>query len=434
MEKVSIIVPVYNGEAHLLRCAESILAQDYPELELILVDDGSRDASFELMRELAARDTRVKAIHKENGGVSSARNRGLDEASGRYIQFSDVDDWLPIDATKLLVREIEAADAELVIGDFYRVVGNNVSCKGSIDEGGVLNRQEYADEMLRSPADLYYGALWNKLYRRDLIERYSVRMDETISYSEDMIFNLEYLLHADKIAVLKAPVYYYEYTKGSLVDQNLNLSATVKMKQAVIGYYNEFYKKTFSPADYQDRLPIVYSYLLAVSRDSLSLPFMPGTKKLSSETGGSLLRSPFGGELETAYLEGRMLMRYLDTVAKKHDLKRDEMTVLYLLWKLDRPCRAAELSVFPGLTKSDITFALAKLLYAGLVTRETDGGTAYRFHAPELEPELRQMVGDFQAVSFEGLSEEELSVYHRCTETIRDNIRRRLLVEKTGEF
>ena len=384
MEKVSIIVPVYNGEAHLLRCAESILAQDYPELELILVDDGSRDASFELMRELAARDTRVKAIHKENGGVSSARNRGLDEASGRYIQFSDVDDWLPIDATKLLMREIEASDADLVIGDFYRVVGNNVSCKGSIDEGGLLNRQEYADEMLRSPADLYYGALWNKLYRRDLIERYGVRMDETISYSEDMIFNLEYLLHADKIAVLKAPVYYYEY--------------------------------------------------MAVSRDSLSLPFMPGTKKLSSETGGSLLRSPFGGELETAYLEGRMLMRYLDTVAKKHDLRRDEMTVLYLLWKLDRPCRAAELSVFPGLTKSDITFALAKLLYAGLVTRETDGGTAYRFHAPELEPELRQMVGDFQAVSFEGLSEEELSVYHRCTETIRDNIRRRLLVEKTGEF
>ncbi len=212
MEKVSIIVPVYNGEAHLLRCAESILAQDYPELELILVDDGSRDASFELMRELAARDTRVKAIHKENGGVSSARNRGLDEASGRYIQFSDVDDWLPIDATKLLMREIEASDADLVIGDFYRVVGNNVSCKGSIDEGGLLNRQEYADEMLRSPADLYYGALWNKLYRRDLIERYGVRMDETISYSEDMIFNLEYLLHADKIAVLKAPVYYYEYT------------------------------------------------------------------------------------------------------------------------------------------------------------------------------------------------------------------------------
>lgn len=68
MEKVSIIVPVYNGEAHLTRCAESILAQDYPELELILVDDGSRDASFELMREIAARDTRVKAIHKENGG------------------------------------------------------------------------------------------------------------------------------------------------------------------------------------------------------------------------------------------------------------------------------------------------------------------------------------------------------------------------------
>ncbi len=432
METVSIIVPVYNGESHLRRCAESILAQDYPALELILVDDGSRDGSFELMRALAAQDGRVKAIHKENGGVSSARNRGLAEAGGAYVQFADVDDWLPLDATKLLVRELEASGAALAVGDFYRVVGDNVSRKGSIDRGGVLRLQAYADEMLRSPADLYYGVLWNKLYRRALIERYAVRMDESISYSEDMIFNLEYLLHADTVAVLKAPVYYYEYTKGSLVDQNLNLSATVKMKQSVIGYYNEFYRKTFSPADYQERLPVIYSYLLAVSHDSLSLPFLPGTKKLSAETGGELLRASIGGELETAYLESRMLTRYLDTLAGKHGLGRDDMTVLYLLWKLGRPCRAAELSVFPGLTKSAVTLALARLLSAGLAARETDGAGSFRFGAPALEDELRQMVSDFRAVSYEGLTQEELAVYRRCTETICANIRRRLLAEDTA--
>ena len=223
MEKVSVIVPVYNGEKSIERCAGSILNQDYPELELILVDDGSRDRSWEIIQAIAAADHRVKAIHQENGGVSSARNRALAEASGTYVQFADVDDWLPMDATKMLVREMEAQSAELVVGDFYRVVDGNVSEKGSIEMGGALTLQQYANAMMLSPADLYYGVLWNKLYRRDIIEQYSIRMDENISYSEDMIFNLEYLLHVKSVAILKAPVYYYQYTKGSLVDQSLNL-------------------------------------------------------------------------------------------------------------------------------------------------------------------------------------------------------------------
>ena len=131
MEKVSVIVPVYNGEKYVQRCADSILNQDYPELELILVDDGSRDRSWEILQAIAAGDTRVKAIHQENGGVSAARNRALAEATGAYLQFADVDDWLPMDATKLLVRELEATGAELVVADFYRVVDDNVSQKGS---------------------------------------------------------------------------------------------------------------------------------------------------------------------------------------------------------------------------------------------------------------------------------------------------------------
>ena len=160
MNKVSIIIPVYNGEKRLKRCVDSILMQDYPDFELILVDDGSRDSSLQIMEDYARQDARVKAIHKANGGASSARNRGLAEAVGSYIQFVDVDDWLPMESTKLLVREMEAHPVELVVGDFYRVVGENVSQKGSIEKSGILSRQDFADEMLRSPADLYYGVLW----------------------------------------------------------------------------------------------------------------------------------------------------------------------------------------------------------------------------------------------------------------------------------
>ena len=136
MEKVSVIVPVYNGEKCIKRCADSILSQDYPELELILVDDGSRDRSWEIMQAIAAADHRVKAIHQENGGVSSARNRALDEASGTYVQFADADDWLPMDATKLLVREMEAQSADLAVGDFYRVVDGMCLKKGLSRQAG----------------------------------------------------------------------------------------------------------------------------------------------------------------------------------------------------------------------------------------------------------------------------------------------------------
>ena len=309
MEKVSVIVPVYNGEKSVKRCSDSILNQDYPELELILVDDGSRDRSWDVIQTIASKDSRVKAIHQENGGVSSARNRALAEASGTYVQFADVDDWLPMDSTKLLVRDMEAKAAELAVGDFYRVVDGNVAEKGSIQTGGTLSLRQYADEMMLAPADLYYGVLWNKLYRKDIMERYGICMDENINYSEDMIFNLEYLLHVNTVAILKAPVYYYQYTKGSLVDQNLNLSSTIKMKKSVIGYYNEFFRKTFDASAYQERLPVIYGYLLAVSHDSLALPFAPGTRKLKE---GAAL-SAFAGEDGTTFpqrsavLEDRLL-------------------------------------------------------------------------------------------------------------------------------
>lgn len=93
---------------------------------------------------------------------------------------------------------------------------------------------EYADKMLLSPADFYYGVIWNKLYRKKIIDDHHLIMDENISFSEDAIFNLQYLLHVDKIFVLKSPVYYYVKSEGSLVAKNLNIQSTVKMKTGVI--------------------------------------------------------------------------------------------------------------------------------------------------------------------------------------------------------
>ena len=437
MEKVSVIVPVYNGEKSIERCAGSILNQDYPELELILVDDGSRDRSWEIIQAIAAADHRVKAIHQENGGVSSARNRALAEASGTYVQFADVDDWLPMDATKMLVREMEAQSAELVVGDFYRVVGGNVSEKGSIEMGGALTLQQYANAMMLSPADLYYGVLWNKLYRRDIIEQYSIRMDENISYSEDMIFNLEYLLHVKSVAILKAPVYYYQYTKSSLVDQSLNLSSTIKMKKSVIGYYNEFFRKTFDAPSYQERLPVIYGYLLAVSHDSLALPFTPGTRKLNAGIDLSALSGECGAAfpMRSAILEARLLGRYLETLARKHGMDEARIKLLYFMEKMKEPCSVESLCLLTGMGKPAVIVAMARLLADGLVRCESPlgGKERFSFYAPELTKELQQLDQDVDTVCFAGFTDEEIRQYHKLEERIGNHILHHLQAEKATE-
>ena len=437
MEKVSLIVPVYNGEKSIERCAGSILNQDYPELELILVDDGSRDRSWEIIQAIAAADHRVKAIHQENGGVSSARNRALAEASGAYVQFADVDDWLPMDATKMLVREMEAQSAELVVGDFYRVVDGNVSEKGSIEMGGALTLQQYANAMMLSPADLYYGVLWNKLYRRDIIEQYSIRMDENISYSEDMIFNLEYLLHVKSVAILKAPVYYYQYTKGSLVDQSLNLSSTIKMKKSVIGYYNEFFRKTFDAPSYQERLPVIYGYLLAVSHDSLALPFTPGTRKLNAGIDLSALSGECGAAfpMRSEILEARLLGRYLETLARKHGMDEARIKLLYFMEKMKDPCSVESLCLLTGMGKPAVIVAMARLLADGLVRRESPlgGKERFSFYAPELTKELQQLDQDVDTVCFAGFTDEEIRQYHKLEERIGNHILHHLQAEKATE-
>ncbi len=437
MEKVSVIVPVYNGEKNIKRCTDSVLNQDYPELELILIDDGSRDRSWEIIQTVAANDPRVKAIHQENGGVSSARNRALAEASGTYVQFADVDDWLPMDATKLLVREMETRSSELVVGDFYRVVDGNVSEKGSIETGGTLTLKQYADKMMLAPADLYYGVLWNKLYQRDIIERYDIRMDENISYSEDMIFNLEYLLHVKSVAILKAPVYYYQYTKGSLVDQSLNLSSTIKMKKSVIGYYNEFFKKSFDAPAYQERLPVIYGYLLAVSHDSLALPFTPGTRKLHA--GGDLFalseESFTALPMRSAILETRLIGRYLETLGRKHGMDEARIRLLYCMEKMQEPCSVESLCLLTGMGKPAVIVAMARLLADGLVRRESSLGSKelFSFQAPELTEELKQLDMDVDAVCFSEFTEKEIQQYRILEERIGNCILQHLKAESAKE-
>lgn len=146
MPQISIIVPVYKAEAYLHRCVDSILAQTFTDFELLLIDDGSPDKSGEICDEYAQKDSRVRVIHKENGGVSSARQRGLDESVGEYTIHADPDDWVEPGMLDELYNKAKEEDADMVICDFFQNKGH---CQEYITQKPIeINRKEVLRELL----------------------------------------------------------------------------------------------------------------------------------------------------------------------------------------------------------------------------------------------------------------------------------------------
>ena len=328
--KVSIIVPVYNAEKSLVRCVDSILNQEFRDFELILMDDGSRDRSGEICDGYARADARVVVVHKENTGVSDTRNQAIARARGTFLQFVDSDDWLTADATKLMVRAAEETGCDLVIADFYRVVGEMVSRKGDIDADQVIGREAFVGFMMENPADYYYGVLWNKLYRREIVEAHGIRMDAKISWCEDFLFNLEYVRYATTFYALRTPVYYYVKTKGSLVNQKISLSRTVEMKLAMFECYNDFFKHVLDEEAYERKRLQVYHFLVDAAKDGFVFPAtIPGTQKLGEERSQALQEViSEDGIIVERYRDRKLIERYLESVALKYDMTMAELSLL----------------------------------------------------------------------------------------------------------
>lgn len=239
---VSIIVPVYNGEKSIERCLRSIQNQSYPNLEIIVINDGSTDHTEKIIEKYASSDERFHYIKKENSGVSHSRNLGIKAAKGDYLQFVDSDDWLMKQATEEFVRTMLTFDCDMVISDYYRVNGRRIYEKGHIEGGPVITRNKFAEYMMEAPANFYYGVLWNKFFKADIIRKFELTCSPELDWCEDFRFNLEYLQYVGKVGVITKPLYYYVKTKGSLVDTQVNFQQTIRTKRILFDYYKELYK------------------------------------------------------------------------------------------------------------------------------------------------------------------------------------------------
>lgn len=239
---VSIIVPVYNGERAIERCLRSIQNQSYANTEIIVVDDGSTDHTKKVIEKYAASDKRFRVIRQENKGVSESRNVGMKAAKGEYFQFVDGDDWLVKTATEEFVRTALTYDCDMVISDYYRVCGKRIFEKGSISGGPVITRSRFAEYMMAAPANFYYGVLWNKFFKAEIIRKFELTCSPELNWCEDFRFNLEYLQYVGGVGVINRPLYYYVKTKGSLVATQTNFHQTVRTKRILFDYYKELYK------------------------------------------------------------------------------------------------------------------------------------------------------------------------------------------------
>lgn len=204
---ISVIVPIYKAEKYLHRCIDSILAQTYTDFELLLIDDGSPDSSGEICDEYAAKDVRVRVFHKPNGGVSSARNLGLDNAQGEWITFCDADDYVTPDWLSAYRKAI-AENVDLTIQGYHIIDGDRTIKKELPQSQGytIDNKRRLIISLMCQGV---YGYLWVKLFRRQLIEQYNIRFDTNSAFREDEQFLSKYLEFATSFKCIDKENYYY---------------------------------------------------------------------------------------------------------------------------------------------------------------------------------------------------------------------------------
>lgn len=229
---ISVIVPVYNSEKYLHRCIDSILAQTYTDFELLLIDDGSKDNSGKICDEYAAKDSRIRVFHKENGGVSSARNMGLDNAQGEWITFVDSDDWVENDAYISLDKN---SDKDIIINSFLMYYEGNFYKEGDISL--YISSKKQKDDFLFKY--LHTGLLTtvcSKIYKKDIIG--DIYFDKNVVVGEDTLFFLNVILRATQIQIIDSP--YYIYRMFAPIDKySLSIDASIHCMQKLWDSYEK---------------------------------------------------------------------------------------------------------------------------------------------------------------------------------------------------
>lgn len=258
MEKqpaVSIIVPVYKVEKYLHRCVDSLLAQAFQDFEVLLVDDGSPDRSGEICDEYAKKDSRVRVFHKENGGVSSARNIGLDNMRGEYVTFIDADDWIDIDCLEKGYSILRRYNLDILQYSYRKISEEDESIISvHIYECDLMNRIEFIKQ------DHYLVCVWGNFIRTAIVENHHLRFDESLHLAEDQIFIMTTISLSDRIAQT-SNIYYNYFQNSSSATHNSKAEDIVESSKALL----KFGKKNLLFKPHIDRMIASFYFDLLLS-------------------------------------------------------------------------------------------------------------------------------------------------------------------------
>lgn len=314
MPLVSIIVPIYNVKDYLITCIDSILSQSYSNIEVILVDDGSTDGSAVICDNYAKINKNIKVIHKKNGGLVSARKKGLQEADGDYIQFVDGDDWIHPQMTEKLIFEMLSSNVDLVTCGVYKVNDKKTIVKVYFEEG-VYNRTQM--EKIIFPQMIFSGEyfesgiypfLVNKLFRKQILLPYCKKVPDDITIGEDAACVYPLILSLNSISIIEEPFYYYRQNNNSMThsfrrNQTRNVEKLILFLKDEIKEYEKIVPNILKQMDY---------YLF----------FMTELNLVNMAQGG----------FSNSFLERRKeLIHFLKYTDLRNAIKRQDMRVLPLI-------------------------------------------------------------------------------------------------------
>ena len=286
---ISVVIPTYNRRDKLPACIASVLAQTYRNIEIIILNDGSKDQSLPVCEEFRQKDPRILLVDKANSGVSDTRNLGLKLASGKYVEFVDSDDYLDPDFTERLVAAAEENEADFVIAPYKMVIPAGASKPEQVldkiqDElgvmsvarppevreygflpAGVYDKDTFALRLMDKPASYFYSVLWNKLYRRDILTGNDIQFVSEMRWAEDLVFNLRYIQYAERFVAIDKPGYYYVQNPQSICHTQINAASLVQNKIQVFHYYTELYTRL---GIYEEVRPQLYKFLVDIAEST----------------------------------------------------------------------------------------------------------------------------------------------------------------------
>lgn len=261
MDKISVIVPVYNAERYLRDCIDSILHQTHAHFEVILVNDGSKDGSATICDEYVKKDSRIRVRHMENSGVSVARNTALEMATGDFVTFVDSDDWLEPEMLTFAIGKAEETQADIVIWSYFKNYFQKEIPLALLPGGDQVFEENKDMLVLKSIYAMYgedgivesisSGTVWGKLYRKDFLDRHGLCFKPGLTRAQDTVFSIQAFQKAKRIAYFDKSLYHYRITNSSTCSGTRYIEEPSKPFNMLLGEFRSFIDSNGLDAKYE---------------------------------------------------------------------------------------------------------------------------------------------------------------------------------------